>query len=317
MRLLELEPSGGFSLTEFHGDGIPQYAILSHTWIHGEEFTFNDLMTGTGKDKSGYAKIQFCRDQAEKDELKYFWVDTCCIDKSSSAELTTAINSMFRWYQDAAKCYVYLSDVKFKEIPWEAGFRRSRWFSRGWTLQELLAPAKVEFFSSDRERLGDKKSLEREIHDITGIAIEALRGKELSEFSITERLGWAANRKTTVEEDEAYCLLGIFNIYMPLIYGEGRNAYIRLRRKLDKSSKRTHEEAFEEEEAPLGMWNRFKAAKKSLATYTHRSLTDYEQLPRCFHSQEMNTLWSARPSLQSFTQCFLSQRAISGLQYAV
>jgi hypothetical protein len=238
---LEARAHGEFGLTEFTEDNIPPYAILSHTWgAVGEELTFKDLVDRTGKNKAGYAKIRFCGEQAASDGLRYFWVDSCCIDKSSSAELTEAINSMFRWYREADRCYVYLSDVSISDYD-ENGrlprFRKSRWFTRGWTLQELIAPASVEFFSLEGKRLGDKKSLERQIHEITGIAIQALRGSPLSDFSIAERMGWAAKRKTTKKEDEAYCLLGIFGIHLPLIYGEGQNAFTRLEEEISKSSK--------------------------------------------------------------------------------
>ena len=258
MHLLERNNAGDFSLTKdiVCDDEIPPYAILSHTWREGEEVTFKDLIDGTGKDKTGYDKILFCREQAKCDGLQYFWVDTCCIDKSSSAELQEAINSMFCWYQNAAKCYVYLSDVsttkrkasdKFSECTWEPAFRVSRWFTRGWTLQELLAPGSVEFFSRERRRLGDKRDLERQIHEITGIAIPALRGTPLSQFDVDERFKWAENRQTTRKEDEAYSLLGIFDIHMPLIYGEGREkAFIRLKKKIDKisNSKQSSTELF-------------------------------------------------------------------------
>src|SRR5947207_7099939 len=156
MRLLECNSTGEFILTKnFVGDDeIPPYAILSHTWKEGREVTFRDLMNGAGKGKTGYGKIRFCGEQAKRDGLQYFWVDTCCIDKSNSVELQESINSMFRWYQNAAKCYVYLLDVsitkrkardQFAEFTWESAFRTSRWFARGWTLQELLAPNSVEF----------------------------------------------------------------------------------------------------------------------------------------------------------------------------
>ena len=195
-----------------------------------EEVTFKDIIKGTGKSKAGYTKIRFCGKQAAKNGLPYFWVDTCCINKSSSAELTEAINSMFRLYQDAAKCYVYLSDVSdsgsvgkdHSSRRWKPTFRKSRWFTRGWTLQELIAPASVEFFSKEETRLGDKQSLEQTLHEITGITIQALRERPLSYFSVNERMSWAAKRQTKREEDAAYSLLGIFNIHMPLIYGEGR-----------------------------------------------------------------------------------------------
>jgi NACHT domain len=154
---------------------------------------------------------------------------------------------MFQWYHHSTKCYVYLSDVSIdgfdandqvSQFKWESAFRRSRWFTRGWTLQELIAPASVEFFSMEGRRLGDKKSLERQIHEITGIPARALQGGPLSHFSVTERMLWAAKRKTTRIEDEAYSLLGIFDIHMPLIYGEGREkALMRLNRGIDKCSK--------------------------------------------------------------------------------
>jgi len=248
MRLLLRSNTGEFSLTEdiIDNNAIPPYAILSHTWEHGEEVTFRDLIDGTGKNKTGYNKIQFCGQQAERDGLRYFWVDTCCIDKSSSAELQEAINSMFRWYQKAERCYVYLSDVLYGSSDrddeysrrWKPAFKKSRWFTRGWTLQELIAPASVEFFSKDGAYLGNRQSLEQTVHEITGIAVEALRGRPLSQFRTDERLLWAAKRQTIREEDNAYCLLGIFNIYMALIYGEGRkNAMARLEEQVEKISK--------------------------------------------------------------------------------
>jgi hypothetical protein len=247
MRLLLRSNTGEFGLTEDFIDNntIPPYAILSHTW-DDEEVTFTDLKDGTAKDKVGYNKIQFCGQQAERDGLRYFWVDTCCINKSSSAELQEAINSMFRWYQNAERCYVYLSDVPDGSPDsddeclrrWKPAFKKCRWFTRGWTLQELIAPASVEFFSKGGTYLGNRQSLEQTVYEITGIAVEALRGRPLSQFRTDERLSWAAKRQTTREEDNAYCLLGIFNIYMPLIYGEGReNALARLQEQVEKISK--------------------------------------------------------------------------------
>jgi len=249
MRLLKAEEDGEFSLIEFIGDKIPRYAILSHTWgADGEEVTYEDLTRGAGKSKAGYQKIRLCGKQAATDGLQYFWVDTCCIDKSSSAELSEAINSMFRWYHDAGKCYVYLSDVsiggsskngQFSQETWEPAFQKSRWFTRGWTLQELIAPASVVFFSVEGERLGDKKSLERQIHDITGITPQALQGAPLSHFGVDKRMSWAAKRETKREEDAAYSLLGIFDIHMPLIYGEGRKkALARLQKEIKDAFKR-------------------------------------------------------------------------------
>jgi hypothetical protein len=163
MRLLECNSHGTFSLTEFVGIDIPRYAILSHTWgADGDEVTFKDLAEGTGSIKAGYNKIRFCGEQAKNDGIRYFWVDTCCIDKSSSAELSEAINSMFHWYRNAAKCYVFLTDISKHsddQNDTDQQLRKCRWFTRGWTLQELVASASVEFFSLECERLGDKKIL--------------------------------------------------------------------------------------------------------------------------------------------------------------
>ncbi|KAK6605156.1 Vegetative incompatibility protein HET-E-1-like protein 15 [Botrytis cinerea] len=198
----------------------PPYAILSHTWgPNDEEVTFEDIVNGTGKVKPGYEKIRFCGEQAKQDGLLYFWIDTCCINKSNNAELSRSINSMFRWYRNAARCYVYLSDVSgysvsgnHKCIPrlWESDFRKSKWFTRGWTLQELLAPVSIEFFSRERGRLGDKSSLITQISEITNIPRTALEGYPLSQFSVEERLQWIQHRQTTLEEDKAYSLLDEF-----------------------------------------------------------------------------------------------------------
>ena len=254
MRLLECSSDGNFILTKDFIDGneVTQYAILSHTWVEGEEVTFDDLNNGSGKDKLGYEKIRFCAEQARQDGLRYCWVDTCCINKANFTELSQAINSMFYWYHNATKCYVYLADVSTTEpdandqssgLPFETAFRASRWFTRGWTLQELLAPSSVEFFSRECKKLGDKVVLERQICEITGIPEQALRGTPLPSFGVDERMSWAKNRNTTYKEDEAYSLLGIFDIHMPLIYGEGRdNALSRLREEIDKPSKGTNPE---------------------------------------------------------------------------
>ncbi|KAH7380407.1 kinesin light chain 1 [Phaeosphaeria sp. MPI-PUGE-AT-0046c] len=245
MRLLHSLPGGNLELIRVDADNPPPYAILSHTWTEGQEVTYHELMAGTGTHKDGYEKIRFCGEQAASDRLEYFWVDTCCINKSTSDELSTAINSMFRWYQRATKCYVYLSDVSLPgevynasafKIAWVDAFRRSRWFTRGWTLQELIAPASVEFFSKERKTLGTKVSLEQEISIITNIPVEVLRGQRSpAATSIDERMSWAAQRTTTLKEDKVYCLLGIFGVFLPLIYGEGEEyATLRLREEIQK-----------------------------------------------------------------------------------
>ena len=242
MRLLKLEKNGEFSLTKDLTHATTPYAILSHTWgDDDEEVTFEDLKDGSAKTKNGYRKLRFCGKQANRDCLEYFWVDTCCIDKSNSSELSEAINSMFLWYRNAARCYVYLTDVVTNNRrdlggqKWEATFVKSRWFTRGWTLQELIAPGSVEFFCSKGRRLGDKNSLEEQLHDITGIPGPVLEGAALSEFTVNERMSWARDRETKRPEDRAYSLLGIFGIHMPLIYGEGLfNALSRVQLEIDR-----------------------------------------------------------------------------------
>ncbi|KAK5651335.1 hypothetical protein OQA88_12568 [Cercophora sp. LCS_1] len=225
MRLLQRKPDGSFCLTRDLIINIPPYAILSHTWgPDSEEVTFQDLTDGTGKDKAGYDKIRFCADQADQHGLQYFWIDTCCIKKTDSAELSEAINSMFKWYEKSTRCYVFLWDVPTATpgCGWESNFRESRWFKRGWTLQELLAPKSVQFFTRDGTLLGDKVSLQRQIREITSIDVNALCGAPLAGFQIEERFKWAESRQTTREEDWAYSLLGIFDVSMPVLYGEGR-----------------------------------------------------------------------------------------------
>lgn len=244
MRLLQLHPNGTVTLAKdlVVASAIPPYAILSHTWgADVDEVTFEDLTHNVAGSlqKPGYDKIRFCGEQARRDGLQFFWVDSCCINKANYSELSQAINSMFRWYQNASKCYVYLSDVSSNEAnyglsaAWQDAFKHSRWFTRGWTLQELIAPSSVEFFSRDGTRLGSKESLGGQIHAITGIAASALQGTPLDQFTINERISWAARRETTIEEDQVYCVLGIFGVHIPLIYGEGAaNAMRRLRKEI-------------------------------------------------------------------------------------
>jgi hypothetical protein len=245
MRFLERKINGDFVFREPPVGNFPAYAILSHTWLvdNNEEVSFQDVQAGTGKSKAGWKKIQFCADKAAADGLQYFWIDTCCIDKKNSTELSKAINSMFRWYQKAFRCYVYLADVSAHNsnehpqqnlLSWEAPFRTSLWFTRGWTLQELLAPTLVDFFSYEGERLGSKQSLEDMIHDITRIPKAALKGQPLKGFSHAERMSWTERRHTKEEEDQAYSLLGIFDVSMALIYGEGKEkAFKRLQKEID------------------------------------------------------------------------------------
>ncbi|OAL04617.1 hypothetical protein IQ06DRAFT_99519 [Phaeosphaeriaceae sp. SRC1lsM3a] len=261
MRLLSLRDDGEFSLDEFLGSNIPAYAILSHTWgTKGEEVTYQDLQQKTGKEKDGYRKLSFCGEQAAKDGLRYFWIDTCCIDKASSSELSEALTSMFRWYQNSVQCYAYLADVSTSKrkadyddssCTWLPSFRTSRWFTRGWTLQELIAPRKMTFFSKEGTRLGDKLSLEQAIHDITRIPMPALRNR-LDQFDVEQRMKWMEGRNTTREEDQAYSMLGIVGVSMLPNYGEGKKqAVSRLRREIKENESTTASSSNEEQRQRL------------------------------------------------------------------
>ena len=253
MRLLTYDRDGELRVTRDLVNDIPSYAILSHTWgADEEEITYHEVQDSSSKKKAGYAKIQFCGQQAARDGYQHFWIDTCCINKDSHVELSEAITSMYRWYQYAQVCYVYLADVStclefdgqddldgHGRRSWKRAFRKSRWFTRGWTLQELLAPKEVVFFSREGERLGSKRSLEELLYEITSIPITALRGQSLGQFPVAERMRWTRGRGTKKKEDQAYCLLGIFNVFMYLNYGEGDNAFVRLTEEINKVSKAT------------------------------------------------------------------------------
>jgi hypothetical protein len=246
MRLLKWDDDGTLSLTADFGseNKIPPYAILSHTWGRkDEEVTFDDILGHSGHGKPGYKKIQFCGEQARHDGLRYFWIDTCCIDKSNKSELSHAIQSMFHWYRNAARCYVYLVDVSSllaepsdSSTPSsELELQSSKWFTRGWTLQELLAPSEVEFFSQEGNKLGSKTTLAQKLNEITGIPISALMGTPLSQFSVDERLRWKEYRHTKFPEDGAYSLLGLFDVSMAPLYGEGaEGAFRRLLEKIQQ-----------------------------------------------------------------------------------
>ena len=271
MRLLYTASDGTLRWTKdiIRSKEIPPYAILSHTWGE-QEVVFDDLKDiENAQRKEGYRKIRFCAQQAKRDGLDYFWVDTCCIDKANSTELSRAINSMFRWYQNAKRCYVFLSDVANDtlEIDSKSALKQSRWFKRGWTLQELLAPRSVEFFSEEGERLGDKESLEHLIHEVTGIPIEALSGSDLSEFDVAKRFSWAANRQTTEEEDGAYCLFGIFGVHLPLIYGEGKDSALE---RLRSAAILKHKGRSQDQEQKLGKIFSWLSAPDPSTTTTKR-----------------------------------------------
>jgi hypothetical protein len=254
MHLLKYGENEELTITSFKDNELPRYAILSHTWgTDTEEVTFADLGRGASKHepgyikKPGYKKISFCGQQARQDGLHYFWVDTCCINKTDKAELSHAIQSMFRWYQNATRCYVYLSDVSTRKrkhddmlgkFTWEPAFTSSRWFTRGWTLQELLAPSIVELFSQEWEKLGDPTSMKSSIRQVTAIPHEALDGAPLSQFSVAERLRWKGEGETKREEDAWYSLSGILDVEIAPAYSEGAaSAFRRLMDEVDSSKR--------------------------------------------------------------------------------
>jgi hypothetical protein len=237
----------------------PDYAILSHTW-GPDEVLFADMVNDTARQKTSFTKLQYTCIQAQKEGYGYAWVDTCCIDKSSSAELSEAINSMFEWYRDSKVCYAYLEDVTAEDMInfqfpdddhlapdeerdfYQTSFARSRWFTRGWTLQELIGPASVEFYGRDWSYLGSLGELLGAIVLITGIdaamlsSDASIKSKYLQGFSVAQKMSWAAKRQTTRIEDEAYSLMGIFDVNMPLLYGEGCAAFVRLQEEIIKNS---------------------------------------------------------------------------------
>ncbi|KAF5368517.1 hypothetical protein D9758_002462 [Tetrapyrgos nigripes] len=235
MRLLNTET---LQLHEFYSD-IPTYAILSHTW-GSEEVTFQDMQNPQAAErKAGYAKVLGACGHARKYNFKWIWIDSCCINKESSAELSEVINSMYGYYGDSEVCYVYLSDASSVEDPRDvqSGFRKSRWFKRGWTLQELLSPRYVVFLGKDWEEIGTRWSLRDAISALTRIPSRVFEDGDMTRYSIAQKMSWAAFRETTRPEDQAYCLMGLFGVNMPPLYGEGPvNAFMRLQQEIIKVS---------------------------------------------------------------------------------
>ncbi|KIW11491.1 hypothetical protein PV08_10791 [Exophiala spinifera] len=235
MRLLDTRT---FEFREFY-DSVPRYAILSHRWVQ-EEVSYRDVETGRHQSLRGWIKIRaFCA-LASSRRLSYAWVDTCCIDKSSSAEQMEAINSMYRWYENAEECYVYLSDVRAPSLnsrEHQTEFAESAWFTRGWTLQELIAPSKVFFYNYRWDYLGSRDTMYVFLGNISGVDVQVLsKKKQPHECTISQRMSWAARRVTSRLEDRAYSLLGIFNVNMPMLYGEGEKAFRRLQQEVINQS---------------------------------------------------------------------------------
>ena len=227
-----------FELCEFEGDETPDYAILSHRWGH-EEVSYQAMQDGSGRSLQGWAKIENVCRLANSQDLRFAWVDTCCIDKKSSAELSEAINSMWNWYRDSKVCVVYLADVSdsgasnqhsgwWDNSDFAKAFVASKWFTRGWTLQELLAPVTLVFYDSAWNRIAARSDINGLVSEATGIRPDELNRRLYRYTSISRRMSWAAHRTTKRVEDEAYSLMGLFGVNMPLLYGEGRRAFHRL-----------------------------------------------------------------------------------------
>jgi hypothetical protein len=248
MRLLQRHKNGALVLVTVADDDPPSFAILSHTWGRDEdEITYQDIASHRHapvghhaqaglRARLGYEKLDFCLAQAARDGLEYVWIDTCCIDKHNQQELNKAINWMFRWYGMADRCYVFMSDVYKADMDeqddagsedWLTAFASSRWFERGWTLQELLAPRVVEFFSTNRRPLGNKIFHSNLVESITGIPVQALLGAELRNFDVQERFNWIQGRQTKEPEDRVYSLFGILGVSFPPNYGEGEQSALR------------------------------------------------------------------------------------------
>ncbi|KAI6030368.1 heterokaryon incompatibility protein-domain-containing protein [Pisolithus marmoratus] len=240
---------------EFYGPDLDEkeYAILSHCWGVAKqgvkEVSFQEMENfvamSEGKRteirrRTGYKKIiNTCR-RARKDGLNWVWIDTCCINKESSSELSEAINSMYKWYANAEPCYAYLHDTVGNSWTSQRGsMAPPKWFSRGWTLQELIAPKVVRFFDQEWERTGDKAELADVLSRITQIPWQVLKEglqKAFSIPSVAQIFSWAANRTTSREEDRAYSLLGLLGVHMPMLYGEGKNAFRHLQLEIIRTS---------------------------------------------------------------------------------
>jgi hypothetical protein len=236
MRLIN---TATLELQSFYDDAVPPYAILSHRWT-GAEISLQGFLAErampAGKQSDGTAKvIRFCHEMLQRGE-QYAWVDTCCIDKTNSAELQEAINSMYKWYEDASICLVYMSDIEHSgndPEPLNEQLEKSMWFTRGWTLQELVAPQNQVFVASDWTPLGAREDLSDILASITGIRPEYFGNAErIRSAPVAERMSWLSNRRTSRIEDLAYCMLGIFDLNLTMLYGEGHKAFARLQKEI-------------------------------------------------------------------------------------
>ncbi|KIJ69730.1 hypothetical protein HYDPIDRAFT_104348 [Hydnomerulius pinastri MD-312] len=225
-------PKAKENLKEFVKTKV-RYAILSHRWLDSGEPTYRDIKDSTALSGPAYEKLMKFIEKANEYGCEFVWSDTCCIDKTSSSELDESIRSMFRWYKESYICIAYLRDTsKLEELG------NDEWFSRGWTLQELLAPKQIKFYKTDwtpltneiNDKVDQRDSLMVTISKITRISIADLCffTPGMWGYSLRERLSWASHRKTTRIEDMAYSLIGIFDVSLTVAYGEGRRAFLRL-----------------------------------------------------------------------------------------
>ena len=292
MRLLH---SRDLTFKDFPGSNIPRYAIVSHRWSETELsyqsfLTDKELYLSGHLESYGWTKIIKAAELTHQCNLEWIWIDTICINKESSAELTEAINSMYNWYKYACECFAFLPDVHYDEAWWmgdadpvrtfnadvdtsrvtgldystktklpdlghctfqpvayapvrisEKEFMQSTWFKRSWTLQELMAPISLVFFNSNFQPIGTRNTLSFLITKATEIPLEFLRGDVTSRSQTTaacvaERMRWASNRDATRIEDKAYSMLGLFQVNLPLLYGEGHRAFRRLQMEIIKET---------------------------------------------------------------------------------
>ncbi|KAJ5623206.1 hypothetical protein N7490_011811 [Penicillium lividum] len=309
MRLIN---TATIKLIEYMDHEIPVYAILSHTW-GTDEVTFQDMQKLEIEErkthspsiqisqitsKKGYSKIKQSCQRALQNKIYHVWVDTCCIDKTSSAELSEAINSMMRWYEKAHVCYAYLADVPPNLDPNQPAFQQSRWFTRGWTLQELLAPQKLLFLAQDWSDLFYRETVCGQLSEITSISVSFLEQRQhfepdltlrsrLNSVSIAERMSWASKRETSRQEDRAYSLLGIFGINMPLLYGEGAGAFLRLQEEIIKHS----------DDQSLLAWHWDPIKNIDIA------LKEFQDLPQLVKELKMSTSGTLASSPAAFRKC--------------
>ncbi|KAF2163115.1 hypothetical protein M409DRAFT_37306, partial [Zasmidium cellare ATCC 36951] len=251
MRLIDTNTG---ELKEYTGSQIPPYVALSHRWTD-DEITFKDYIKERRRESLGWRKVVLFRKVARLRGVHHVWIDTVCIDKRSSSELSEAINSMYQWYANAIECYAYLSDVDDALDETFEQLRSSVWFTRGWTLQELVAPKSVSFYTSNWIAMGWcghetgyentmttlgrllERNITKVISKITSIPVEVFEHNVvISSRRTAEKMSWLRNRTTTREEDMAYCALGLFGINMPLLYGEGSRAWNRLQEEIIRTS---------------------------------------------------------------------------------